>query len=121
MNKYNIPYEEEHQFWINKVWKGWIQPNNKCPACNNISLNLKKIKSIANPYKLQCNKSNCRKIVNIRNNTIFPFFPNTPMSTLIQSIEALICECKNAANTIEYINEKYKLSTAGQKIYIQIF
>ena len=36
MNKYNIPYEEEHQFWINKVLKDLIQPNNKYPACNNI-------------------------------------------------------------------------------------
>ena len=90
MNKYHIPLEEERQFWINKVLKDWIQPNNRCPACNNISLNLKKIKSIANPFKLKCNKAKCRKIVNIRNSTIFQFFPNTPMSILVQSIEAFI-------------------------------
>ena len=42
MNKYNIPLEEERHFWINKVLKDWIQPNNNCPSCNNISLNLKK-------------------------------------------------------------------------------
>lgn len=34
MNKYNIPLEEERQFWINKVLKDWIQPNNKCPRIN---------------------------------------------------------------------------------------
>ena len=83
MNKYNIPLEEERLFWINKVLKDWIQPNNKCLSCNNISLNLKKIKSIANPFKMPCNKAKCRKIVNIRNNIIFIFFPNTPMSILL--------------------------------------
>lgn len=96
-------------------------PKNKCPSCNNISLNLKKIKSISNPFNLQCNKAKCRKIVNIRNNTIFQFFPNTPMSLLVQSIEALICDGKNATKTIEYINEKYKLSTAGQKTIFKLF
>ena len=55
MNKYNIPLEleEERQFLKKKVLTEWIQPNNKCPACNEISLNLKKIKSIAN--HLNCN------------------------------------------------------------------
>ena len=121
MNKYNITLEEEPQFWINKVLKDWIQTNNKCPSCNNILLNLKKIKSIANPFKMQCNKAKLRKIVNIRNNTIFKYFPNTPMSILVQSIESLICEDKNSTKTIEFINEKYKLSTAGQKTIFQFF
>ena len=121
MNKYNIQIEEELNFWINKVLKDWIQPNNKYPSCNNISLNLKKIKSIVNPLKIQCNKAKCRKIVNIRNNTIFQFFPTTPMSIVVQAIEALICDGKNATKTIEFINEKYKLSIACQKTIFQFF
>ena len=39
------------------------------------------------------------------------------MSILVQSIESLICDGKNTTKTIEFINEKYKLSTAGQKQY----
>ena len=115
MNKYNLSIEEERDFWKTKVLVDWIKPNYKCSACNQLSLKLKKIKSIANPYKYQCNKAKCRKIFNIRNNTVFQYFPNTPMLLLIQSLELLIVERKNATNTYTYINEKFHLITAGQK------
>ena len=52
---------------------------------------------------------------------IFQFFPNTPKSILVQSIEALLCDGKHATKTIEFINEKYKLSTTGQKTIFQFF
>ena len=43
------------------------------------------------------------------------------MSILVQSIEALICDGKNVTNNFEYINEKYKLSAAGQKTIFKFF
>ena len=63
--------EEKHLLRRNKVLTEWMNPDNKCSGCNENSLNLKKVKSIANPFKLQCNKVKCRKIIVIRNNTIF--------------------------------------------------
>ena len=121
MNKYNLSIEEERDFWKTKVLVDWIKPNYKCSACNQLSLKLKKIKSIANLYKYQCNKAKCRKIFNIINNTVFQYFPNIPMSLLIQSLESFIVEGKNATNKYTYINEKFHLTTAGQKNIYHFF
>ena len=74
----------------------------RCPNCVLQTLKLKKIKSIVNPYKLQCNKAKFRKIINLRNNTIFQFFSHTPISVLINAIELFITEEKNAKKVIEF-------------------
>ena len=66
-------------------------------------------------------KYNCRKIVNIRNNTIFQIFSHTPMSILINSIEQFICEDKNASKTIEFLRERYQLSAIEQKTIYNLF
>ena len=60
MIKYNITPNQEREFWKTKVLGNWIKPNYNCPACNQLSLKLKLIKSVPNPYKLQCNKEKCR-------------------------------------------------------------
>ena len=70
---------------------------------------------------MQCNIAKCRKIINIRNNSVFQFFTNTLISILVQFLEVLICESKNATKTIDYINENYKLSTGGQKTNFKFF
>ena len=64
-----------------------VNYNTRCPNCALETLKLKKLKSIVNPYKLQCNKSKYREIINIRNNTIFQFFLHTSISILINAIE----------------------------------
>lgn len=89
--------------------------DNTCPNCHIKSLFLKKIKSAANPFKLQSKKYAYCKIVNIRKNTIFQEFSQTPLSILINSIEQFICEDKNASKTIEFLMEIYQLSSLGQK------
>lgn len=86
-HKYNIAFEDEREFWKNHVINKWLKYSNTCPSCNLNSLKLKKIKSAVNPYKLQCKKKNCRKVINFRNNTIFEVFWHTPMSILINAIE----------------------------------
>lgn len=73
-NKYNIEIGSEREFWKRKVFLNWIVYDTKSPTFNVYTLKLKNIKSICNPYKLQCNKPKCKKIVNIRKNTIFEFF-----------------------------------------------
>lgn len=92
-----------------------------CPNCTLPTLKLKKIKSIINPYKLQCNKSKCRKIINIRENTIFQFFSHTPISILINAIELFITEEKNAKKVIEILNERYQLNYMGQQTIYKLF
>lgn len=87
----------------------------------NIHLNLKKIKSISNPFKLQCSKYKCRKIYNLRNDTIFSYFSKTPISILITAIELFICEEFNATKSIKYLQEKYNLNSLGQKNIYNLF
>lgn len=65
----------------------WIKYNTILPSCNKYSLKLKKIKSIANPLKLQCNNYKCRKIVSLRDNTIFAFHSKTLISILIAILQ----------------------------------
>ena len=55
------------------------------------------------------------------NNSLFQFFKNTLIFILVQFLEVLICESKNATKTIDYINENYKLSTGGQKTNFKFF
>ena len=43
------------------------------------------------------------------------------MSLLIKSLESFIVEGKNATNTYTYINEKFHLTTAGQKNIYRFF
>ena len=81
-------------------------------------LKLKKVKSIANPYKLQCSYYKRRKIVNIRDRTIFSLFPKTPISILLTIIEEFIVEEANAKRIIEKLNDRYNLSDLGKKIYM---
>ena len=72
--KYNITIESERKYWMNNILNKWINYYTTCPNCKLPTLKLKNIKSVINPFKLQCNKSKCRKIINMRNNTIFQFF-----------------------------------------------
>jgi len=54
-SKYHMSIDVEREFWTKKVLNIWIKLDDKCTSCNQISLKLKKINSIANPYKYQCN------------------------------------------------------------------
>ena len=98
----------------------WILYDTKCPS-NAYTLKLKNIKSIFNPYKLQCNKAKCKKNVNIRKNTIFEFLSHKPMSILINAIKLFICEEKNATKTIKTLNKPYQLSSLGVNTIHKLF
>ena len=114
-NKYNISIESEREYWLKNILNDWIKYNTKCSNCKKYSLKLKKIKSVANPFKLQCSNYKCRKIFNLRNNTIFSYFSKTPMSILITALDLFICEDFNATKSIKYIQEKYNLNSQSQK------
>ena len=70
---------------------------------------------------MQCNKSYCRKIVNIRENSIFNVCSHTPISILVYAIEEFIEIEKNATKVIEILNEQYNLSSCGQKLIYKLF
>ena len=61
-NQYHINYNQEYNYWINNIIDKWINTNNTCPSCGNISLKIhKNKKSINNPIILRCSKFNCKK------------------------------------------------------------
>ena len=72
-------------------------------------------------YQILINYSVIKKNVGLRNETIFKNFPKTPMSILIEAIENFICQGKNANQAYKFINEKYYLTTAGQKTIFRFF
>ena len=113
-NKYKKNIDTEREYWMKTVLDKWIKYNTKCPSYNKNSLKLKKIKSVANPLKLQWNYYKCRKIINLRDNTIFAFYSKTPISILITILEEFILEEKNATKIIEKLNYNYSLSEIGK-------
>ncbi len=100
INKYNININDERYYLDNKVLNKWIKYVTKCPVCKVNNMKLKKINSICNPYKMQCGNYKCRKIINLRNNTIFEYLNKTPISIIIKAIEKFILEETNATKTI---------------------
>ena len=80
INKYHISIKQEISYCLDKILDKWIKIHIICPSFNNATLKLKKVKSLPNPLKLQCNQYKCRKSVNLRNNTIFSYFSKTPIS-----------------------------------------
>ena len=59
---------------------------------------------MANALKLQCNYYKCRKIVSLRDSTIFVFHSSSPLSILIVMLEEFILEKKSAIKIIEKLN-----------------
>ena len=35
-NKFHLSYENEVNFWLNKIINKWIEINSDCPNCKNI-------------------------------------------------------------------------------------
>ena len=89
-NKYKLNIDTERELQMKNVLDKLIKYNTICPSYNKYSLKLKKIKQIANPLKLQCNYYKCRKILSLRDNTIFSFHSKTPISILIAILEEFI-------------------------------
>jgi len=74
LSKYKITLDVEREFCTKKIFNIWNKLDFKCTSWNQISLKIKKINRITNPYKYQCNKAENRKIINIRNNLFYKFF-----------------------------------------------
>lgn len=68
-----------------------LYPNNM----NNSSKEKKYTNSTTNPIKLKCTKEKYRKVVNLRKNTFFAYFPKIPISEIMKIIELLIIGHKN--------------------------
>ena len=56
INKYHISIKQERSYWQDKILNKWTKIPIICQSRNNATLKLKKEKSLANPFKLQCIK-----------------------------------------------------------------
>lgn len=121
-NKFHLSFDNEVNFWLNNILNNWIKINHNCPNCGKInSLRIRKNKkSLSNPIKLQCNNKKCKKIVNIREKTIFSFINKYPISVIIKIIELFILENKNATEITKYMIDYYKLNSINSKIIYRI-
>ena len=80
-NNADITYERDiiTKFILNKL----ITKPSKCPLFSypNTSLNL--YNSLNNPYISRCSHNNCRKIIFLREGTIFSHLPRTVVSHIL--------------------------------------
>ena len=56
LNIYNKSIKSERKFIIDNIMDKWIDIKTKYPSCDKLSLKLKKVKSLPNPIKFQCNQ-----------------------------------------------------------------
>ena len=113
-NKYKLNIDTKRDYSMKNVIDKWIKYKAICQSCNKYSLKLKKFQTIANLLKLQCINYKYRKIISLRDNTIFAFHSKTPISILIAILEKFILEEKNAIKIIEKLNFNYNLSAMGK-------
>lgn len=116
-NIIKLSYESEYNYWINNIIEKWKDLPTTCPNCDKQSLKMNKIKkSISNPIKLKCNKVGCRKIANIKDNTLFSFLPKIPISVNVKIIELFLLDNKNSLEIINDLKEYYNINTINRQI-----
>ena len=83
------------------IWKNWIidklitKPA-KCPLCSHPYVNMVENNTLNNPYIAICNNVSCRRIIYLREGTIFNHFPRTACSNILYIIKLWLFEIKNA-------------------------
>ena len=75
----NLDLETERKVWNDYISNGLIPITRKCPKCNK-NISIKENNSILNPYLGHCYNSKCRKILYLKQDTLFDLFPKTPIS-----------------------------------------
>ena len=85
----------ERNIWKNCIIDKLIDIPKKCPLCGYSNVNITEYNSLNNPYIATCYKANCRKIIYLREGTIFAHFPKTACSNILYVIKLWLLENKN--------------------------
>ena len=94
----------ERNIWKNCILDKLIDIPKKCPLCGYSNVNITEYNSLNNPYIARCSKAKCRKIIYLREGTLFAHFPKTACSNILYVIKLWLLENKN---TME-IHKKFK-------------
>ena len=91
----NLNMEKERKLWNEYLSNGLIPFPERFTKCNgNICLN--EYNTLINPYVWRCSNPKCRKYVFLRENTLFNYFPKTPISIIRYIIYISLQFKKNA-------------------------
>ena len=91
------------------IWKNWIidkliaKPA-KCPLYSHPYANMVENNTLNDPYIAKCNNAKCRRIIYLREGTVFNHFPRTACSIILYIIKLWLLENKNANE----IHNKFK-------------
>ena len=86
----------ERNIWKNCILDKLIDIPKKCPLCGYSNVNITEYNSLNNPFIARCSKAKCRKIIYLREGTIFAHFPKTACSNILYVIKLWLLENKNS-------------------------
>ena len=100
-----IPKYEENLFLERKLWNdyfssGLLVISQKCSNCNKY-IEVMEHNSSINPYLGRCTNPNCRKIIYLRQKTIFELNSKTPLTLTRYIVELSLVHLKNANEIYE--------------------
>ena len=101
-----VDVESERQFWKLILLNNIIFSPKNCPKCYKLSVNINDNESLHNPIIARCSSSTCRKIIYLRENTFFNFFPRTPASLIILIIKIWFIEKNNVNEIYQKLKQK---------------
>ena len=73
----------ERNIWDRYIINYLITLPKECPLCKYNIVNLQAYESINNPYICRCCNGKCRKLIYLKDNSIFGYFPRTLASSLL--------------------------------------
>ena len=94
----------ERNIWKNCILDKLIDISIKFSLCVYSNVNITEYNSLNNPYISRCSNDKCRKIIYLREGTIFGHFPKTACSNILYVIKLWLFENKNAME----IHKKFK-------------
>jgi predicted DNA-binding protein YlxM (UPF0122 family) len=88
----------EREIWKTYIIDKLLNKPDKCPICAYPNINITEYNTLNNPYIARCSKSKCRKIIYLREGTVFNHFPRTTVSNILYIIKLWLFDNKNASD-----------------------
>ncbi len=119
-SKYGLTLLKERDNWDKNYLYKWIKLPLKCPNCGNNIIHTNLNNSICNPYVGRYNRKTSRKIIYLRKNTFFNFFPHIPVTIILEVLYQSICNNSNANIIFSKIENKYNIKSIRYQTILKI-
>ncbi len=110
-SKYGLTLLKERDNWDKNYLNKQIKLPIKCPKCGNNIIHINLNNSICNPFVSRFNRKTYKKIIYLRKNTSFNFFPHIPVTIILEVLFHSICNNSNANIICSKIENKYNIKS----------